>query len=72
MYVLSHVRLFVAAWTVARQAPMSMGILQASILEWVAMPSSRGYSQSRNRTQVSHFAGGFFTICAMREAQCNH
>ena len=29
-------------WTVAHQAPLSMGILQASIPEWVAMPSSRG------------------------------
>ena len=28
-------------WTVARQAPLSMGILQARILEWFAMPSSR-------------------------------
>ena len=28
-------------WTVARQAPLSVGILQARILEWVAMPSSR-------------------------------
>ena len=28
-------------WTIARQAPLSMGILQARILEWVAMPSSR-------------------------------
>ena len=31
-----------APWTVARQAPLSMGILQARILEWVAVPSSRG------------------------------
>ena len=30
---------------VARQAPLSMEILQATILEWVAMPSSRGSSQ---------------------------
>ena len=37
----SHVQLFVTPWTVARQAPLSMGILQAGILEWVAMPSSR-------------------------------
>ena len=37
------------------------GILQARILEWVAVPFSRG-SQSRDRTQVSHIAGGFFTI----------
>ena len=38
----SRVWLFVTPWTVARQAPLSMGILQARILEWVAMPSSRG------------------------------
>ena len=38
------------------------GILQARILEWVAIPSSRGFSQARDRTQVSHIAGGFFTI----------
>ena len=28
-------------WTVTRQAPLSMGILQARILEWVAISSSR-------------------------------
>ena len=37
------------------------GILQAGILEWVAMPSSRGSSQLRDRTQVSHISGGLFT-----------
>ena len=37
------------------------GILQARILEWVAVPFSRRSSQSRNRTQVSCIAGGFFT-----------
>ena len=37
------------------------GILQARILEWVAMPSSRGSSWPRNRTCVSCIAGGFFT-----------
>ena len=47
-------------WTVARQDPLSMGILQARILEWVAMPRSRGSSQPRDRTQVSHIADGFF------------
>jgi len=36
-----------------------MGILQARILEWVAMPSSKGSSQSRDRTQASCIAGGF-------------
>ena len=37
------------------------GILQARILEWVALPFSRGSSQPRDRTQVSYIAGGFFT-----------
>ena len=41
---------------------LSTGILKARILEWVAMPSSRGSSQPRNRTQVSHIAGGFYTV----------
>ena len=65
---LGRVWLSETPWTVARQALLSMGILQASILEWVAMPSSRGSSQPRDRTQVSHMAGGFFTIWATREA----
>ena len=34
---LSHVQLFATPWTVARQAPLSIGILQARILEWVAL-----------------------------------
>ena len=33
---------------VAHRAPLSMGILQARILEWVAMPSSGGSSQTRD------------------------
>ena len=36
------------------------GILQAGILEWVAFPFSRGSSQPRDRTHVSHIAGRFF------------
>ena len=45
------------------------GILQARIPEWVAAPFSRGSSQPRDRTQVSHFAGGSFTSWVMRKAQ---
>ena len=45
------------------------GILQARILEWVAIPFSRGPSQPRDRTQVSHIAGGFFTSWATKKAQ---
>ena len=37
------------------------GILQARILEWVAFPFSRGSSQPKDRTQVSHITGRFFT-----------
>ena len=33
-------------WTVARQAPVSMGFSSLSILEWVAMAFSRGSSDS--------------------------
>ena len=40
------------------------GILQARILEWIASPFSRGSSKPRDQTQVSHIAGGFFTIWA--------
>ena len=43
------------------QAPLSMEILQARILERVATLSSRASSQPRDRSQVSHIAGGFFT-----------
>ena len=45
------------------------GILQARILEWVAYPFSRGYSQPRIEPRSSHIAGGFFTVWATREAQ---
>ena len=54
-------------WAVACQAPLS-SILQARILEWVAVFFSRGSSQPRNRTQVSCIAVRFFTNWAMREA----
>ena len=54
---LSRVRLFATPWTVARQAPLSIGIPQARIQEWVALPSSRGSLQPWDLTQVSRIAG---------------
>ena len=48
----SHVRLFVTLWTAARRVPLIMGILQARILEWVAMLSSRGSSRTRGGRQI--------------------
>ena len=65
---LVSVRLFATPWSITHQAPLSMGILQARILEWIAMPSSRGSSQPRDGTQVSHIAGGFFNVWATKEA----
>ena len=65
---LSHVRLFATLWITARQAPLSMGILQARILDWVVMPSSRGSSQSRSFTSPA-LTGVFFTTSATWETQ---
>ena len=38
------------------------GILQARILEWVAIPFSRGSSRPRDQTQISHVADRFFPV----------
>ena len=59
-----HVWLFAIPWTIAPQVPLTLGILQARILELVAMPSSRGSSTSRDQTClscVSSTSGRFFT-----------
>ena len=50
------------------QAPLSMEF-SGQEDEWVAIPFSRRSSWPRDRTQVSHIAGGFLTIWAIREAQ---
>ena len=58
------VKLLVAQWFLTlcdlmdRSLPGSSvhGILQARILEWVAMPSSKGSSHPRDRTQVSYIS----------------
>ena len=47
--LLSRVWLFVTPWAIAHQVFLSMGILQARILEWAAMPLSRGSSQPRDQ-----------------------
>ena len=57
----SHFWLFATLWTVELPDSSVHGIHQASILEWVATPSSRGSSQTRDRTCVSCITGGFFT-----------
>ena len=50
------------------QAPLSVEILQARILEWVAISSSRGSSQPRDRTLVSHIPGRCFNLWTTRGA----
>ena len=50
---------------VVRQAPLSIGILQARMLEWVAMPSSRGSSQPRGQTGISYIS------CIERRVLCH-
>ena len=50
--LVSHcVRLFATSWIVPFQVPLSMGIFQARILEWVTMLSSRGSSQPKDQTR---------------------
>ena len=48
--------------------PSVYAILHERILEWVAIPFSKGSSPSRDQTQVFYIAGRFFTIWATREA----
>ena len=73
------------AWVCARSCPTLCnhmdcsqpgcsvhGISQARILEWVAMPSSRGSSQPRDWTQVFRITGRFLTFWATREAPRLH
>ena len=43
------------------------GILQARVLEWVAISFSRGSSQPRDWTWVSHIVGRRFTVWATRD-----
>ena len=70
--LLSSVRFFVTPPLHGLQVPSSSvhrdSLGKNRILEWVAMPSSRGSSQARDRTQVSRIAGRFFTVWATREA----
>ena len=71
----SRVRLFTTLWTVGGQVPLSMGILQARILEWVAMPASRASTQGSNprllcllHWQVFFVVVFFFTASTTWEA----
>ena len=51
----------VTTWTVAHQAPLSMGFPRTRVLEWVDNPFSRGSSWLRDQTQVSCIVGRLCT-----------
>ena len=69
MKLLCCVRLFATPRTVCSPQGFSVhGILQARILEWIAISFSRGSSQSRNQTRVSCIAGRRFNLWATKEA----
>ena len=71
--VLSHVRLFAAPWTVARQGFFIRGIFQARILEWLAMPSPGDLPDPgiEPRSPMSPaLAGGFFTNEPPEKSRC--
>ena len=78
---LSNIPLYVCESEVAQSCPtlcdptdcsppssFTYGILQARILEWVAISFFRGSSQPRDRTQVSRIAGRRFNLWVTREA----
>ena len=72
----SCVLLYVTPWTVACQSPLSMGILQARILEWVAMPSS-GDLPDPGVKPMSHVSCidrrvlyDWHPICRVHHAEC--
>ena len=61
--------LFVTPWTVALQVPLSMGFLQARILEWVAISFFRKSSRPMDRICVSYVGMLVVYHCVIREAQ---
>ena len=65
----SCVRLCATLWTIASQAPLSMRILQARILEWVAMPPPGDLLNPGIEPRSPALAGGFFTASATWEVR---
>ena len=67
--MLSHIRLFATPWTVACQAPLSIGFSRQEYWSGLPFPSPGESSQPRDRTEVSRIASGFFTNWATRPTQ---
>ena len=69
---LSRVWLFATPWTVAYQAPLSMGFLGQEYWSGLPFPSPGESSWPRDQTWVSSIAGRCFPIWATREAHFNY
>ena len=67
MKSLSHVQLFATPWTCSPPGSSIHGILQARILEWIAISFSRGSPWPRDWTQASRIASRCFNLWATRE-----
>ena len=67
LLLVSCVRLFCDTMDCSPPGSSVYGIFLARILQWIAIPFSRGSSQPRDQTWVSYIAGRFFTIRATRE-----
>ena len=63
---------FVTPWTVAHQAPLSMGFPQARRLEWIAISFSRESSQPRDWTWISCLSRRILYHWATKEATANN
>ena len=73
MYVLSHVRLFVTPWTVARQAHLSIGFSRQEYWSGLPFPSPGDLPNPGIEPTFLVFpasAGGFFTTSTTWEAHC--
>ena len=64
----SHIQLFGTPWTIAHQAPLSMGFSRQEDWRGLSCPPPGESSQPRDGTQDSCIAGGFFTVQTAREA----
>ena len=62
VYVSRSVRLSATPWTVARQVPLSMGFSRQEYWSGLHFLFWGESSRSRDRTHISHTAGGLFTV----------
>ena len=65
--VFSAVRLFVAPWTVARQAPLSRGFSRQEHWNALPFPSSGDLPDPGIEPTSPTLAGGFFTLCHLKK-----